>query len=485
MKKTDETQSTIFPSFTGEEELLRKAKLGQYIIFPLQSEAENLAEFSQQSVANTIISAGWEIYNWNFSDLYDSINHLLLSDEDLKNRTIVSALGVHFNMDINTVLVSKLGLPADSGNDFCVINADKNDTFSLSCVQLLVMHTGIGFLILGIEASSPRIYDQILHPGTNVNDTVLTLANRSAWKISLLDLISKILENTGMTDYEGCLKVGDQNKLARDASVYSIAILPGYLSGDTSNEIKRKINFLCQNIHQSCELGSPILEEEIDDPYRGESYAILDHEQGREVIRWGLYALHKNTMQIIQDPSMTIHPINIFDENREDNYLPFILLALYERYSCFVLAKLFRNLTLGAAKEADWLEMQMLKIKAFGIIMPEDMTPFDNANIFMSIQRKIYDIPEIIELINNKISMLSHIRKEKEQENTNKLENMLTVFGVLTITCSCSELITDLFPNATGVAIPRVCFAIVLLIVMIIYIVPWLRKKLYKKGRKS
>ena len=446
-----------------EEELsaFAQARVGTYFIIPLRTTKERLSEFQLRECAENLLQGGWKPYEWRFDDLYQHINDLfrdILQSGDSGTSGDMASIGIHYDISVADMMKRATGGTVQTGGEaqYYVVtedeqkNTDETLRFRFRCMQIVIMHTGIGFLVIGIESSSPRTYDLLLHAGYNQNRSRLGMVGRPGQSISFSDIIEALLSGTGMTDYSGCLIKNQPDSLLRDATTYSVAIIPSLIAGDTSSEMKGKVRQLCLNLRHARAFGTDNSEDVDEDSFL--NYAALNSIYDKKVIRWGIYTFFERAMQVMFQTSGNsgTDPINIHGKNREDNYLPFLLLSLYERYSYLFFAEMLRRQEGGDRKRDDWLEGQMLRLKAFGVVMPGDMTPYNNENEFLKEQRIIYDIEESLKLIDDKISIIRHIQAIEAEQRRRLIEQILAAFGIVSILCDSLGLLGVLLTDTAS-----------------------------------
>lgn len=482
-------------SFTDEElRSFQDARIGTYFILPLRTLTKPISKFSLDNCIRSLLEHKWQPYNWEYDDLYSHTNRMFNIDVD--NHSVKGKykkrlpIGINFQMSVADAFDSFSGehLHFDTDTEFYVCNVNnsaddqtpedvnnsdaavlKTDRFCFKCFQIVITHSGIGFLVFAIQASNPEIYDRLLCSGYNDNKTMIGVINHPECRINICDLIGRLLSDVDMTDYSMCLAQCRYGQLFRDTTIYTTAILPEYIHGANAKELANKLFVLCLNLRQAESLGAPTYKN-IDPSLSFYTHASVSHFDNKQVIRWGLYTLFEHTTEIIFDPVpkdetsaqdyCPIEAINLNSNNREDNYLPFLLIALYERYSYLFFTELLSEVTDGINSDSQWLEEQMLHLRAFGIIMPHDMSPYSNVNVFLSRQREIYDIPATLDLIENKINIVKHAKDEIQEERNNRLERFLTIFGIVSILCDSIGLVGLLMPDVQHHLLFSILFAV-------------------------
>ncbi|MCI8327652.1 MAG: hypothetical protein HFI37_07740 [Lachnospiraceae bacterium] len=474
--------------FTDEEILgFKKARIGTYYIIPLRTSIEELANFNLNKCAEILLRDGWSPYLWEFDDLYRHINSIFSYIPEHGNSrasNATSAIGINFQIPVETVIRQITGESnIEKDQEYYVLTDDvrcrreEDLQFRFRCMQIVIMHTGIGFLIVGIESRSPLTSDLLLRAGYNQNSSQLGLVGRAGQILSFVDLIKNLLEGTSMTDYAGCLKRNQPECILRDTTTYSVAVFPNPIHRDTSEEMKVGLQQLCLNLRHARSFGTDNFEDVDEESFF--NYAALNNVSDRKLIRWGIYTLFERVTQIIfQNGESFIDPINIYGENREDNYLPFLLIALYERYSYLFFSEMLRYEERVTKKSGDWMEEQMLRLKAFGVILPGDMTPYHNENIFLEEQRKIYDIDQSIQLIDDKIGIIKHIQADKIEQRRQIVEKVLATFGIISILCDSLGLLNILLTDTMSPHIYWVTFGSELTFIVVAALISFI---LYKR----
>ncbi len=456
-------------NFSKEErESFDAARIGTYFIIPLHTTAEPISSFRLKDMEKKLDSAKWVPYDWAYDDLYNRINKIFChtDNQTLKGKGKSCAegcIGLSYQMPVNEAMthfhsshaslnektqffVYSQSNSGDTDSADITINEKKAMSFRFRCVQIMVMHSGIGFLIIGIEANNPKVYDMLLCSGYNQNHCMLEIIGNSdneRNKLNFGEFISSLLSNIELTDYSDCIRNKHMDLLLRDTTVYSVLVLEKRIDGTTQKEWKEKIIALCLNIREVQTLGMPSFSE--PDLRAHTMFAAPINDNKGQWLRWGVYTTFQHTVQVILDDNQRkTDPINVNADNREDNYLPFLLLTLYARYSYLFFSELLGKIDEGDKASIDWLEMQMLRLKASGTFIASDMTPYDNINDFLRYQHLIYNIADSQKLIDSKISIISHQKAERIEKRNQYFEKFLTVFGIVSILCDSIGLIDSL-----------------------------------------
>lgn len=349
--------------FTAEEiNSFDGARVGSYFIIPLRAAVDKISDFTLQHYADLLLQKKWKPYVWQYDDLYYHVNELFQFGSGKSSNIAENAsIGINFSLPVADSL-KYFGLDGEGAvsedQEFYVYqegdeaaNGNKADLrFRFRCFQIAIMHTGIGFIIIGIDAPTPKPHSLLLHAGHDDNRNALGLVGKENKTVNFCDFLVNLLKDIGTVDYSRCMETGKVNEILRDTTNYSIAVIPKYAVGATTDEIEKKIKRLCRNIRQGKDLSS-VNYDDTDENSHSMFAAINDLSRNEKAIRWGIYTLFNATTQVMFcDDASTIDPINIDGENREDNYLPFILIALYERYSYLFFTELLRHQDLHEKK---------------------------------------------------------------------------------------------------------------------------------------
>lgn len=473
--------------FTEEElTIFHKARIGTYYIIPLRTTRDELADFSLNGCAETLLQNEWKRYLWKYDDLYQQINDIfnyVSKSGRSKAHNTTSAIGINFQMSVETAINRICGEPnIKEEQEYYVFTDDSQGgreeelKFRFRCIQIVIMHTGVGFLVIGIESCSPLTPDLLLQAGYNQNKVQLGLVGKKEVKIGIVDLVKSLLTGTDMTDYAGCLEKNQPDSILRDTTTYSVAVFPDSISRNTSEEMKTVIQQLCLSLRHACAFGTDNHEDMDEGAFF--NYAAPNNVGERKFIRWGIYTLFERVAQVMFQKGGSLEPINIYGGNKEDNYLPFLLIALYERYSYLFFSEMLRYKEKVTKRNGDWMEEQMLRLKAFGVILPGDMTPYHNENIFLEEQRKIYDIDQSIRLIDDKISIIKHIQEDKMTQRRQFVEKLLAVFGIVSILCDSLELLNLLLADTISRYLYWVTFGCELIFIVAAVLISFI---LYKR----
>ncbi len=457
----------------SEDELgyFEKARVGTYFVLPLRANIPAITDFTLERYQRIFKDRGWVLYPWEYDDLYQHINELF-SNSEVSRDGGRNVIGINYELPIERAmgfLRDQVGQDVDAGQKFYVCGGDSGGDaddaavdpqdgeqilFSFRCVQVILMHTGVGFLVLGIESNTPEAYDLILNSGHNDNRVRLGLKDVPDARVNLGVFIDDLLRDVELTDFANFLTGPNKryDLLMRDTIPYTVAIVPGYLHGECSDELREKIRHICLNIRHGQRIGSKNDYLNSDELFYNK-FASTSTVGSQINVRWGVYTIFEMTTQVIfcrgEAELAEFDPINIHSSNREDNYLPFIIIALYERYSYLFLSEIIRRKDFKKSHDNIdvWAEEQMIVLKALGIMMPSDMTPYSNENSFLLAQREIYEIPETLQLIDDKIDMINHIQEERAERRERYLEMVIAVFGFSSIICDTLGVVSYLFES--------------------------------------
>lgn len=400
--------------------------IGTYFILPLRCQIDKLTSVGTHEWVGKVEACGWRRYVWEYSDYYTHINRLFSMDGG--NKSIYNSKGV-VGIEFEKKVCMLAGTCVDTrvNAQFSIKGSEGFELYFRS-FRFIATHSGIGFLVIGIESKNPQTIKRIRKEGYNYNDACCFESfegQHCTASFSIVELITSLLSNTGFTDYAEEL-TGEKNarRLFRDATVYSVGIIKDDTlrkKGFTTSELRK----LCLDLRYAKTIGNNEKYESTD----LKSFSTFASPNSNGNIRWMTYSIFQHTVQIMKSANLSERIIGNVDEN----YLPFIIISLYIRYSCMYFSELLGTHLTKNKRMRYWMEEQMIRMKAFGVIEPSEMTPYSNLNHFYEGQQEIYGLKEATASITDKIALLQNIRNRWLERTESIITIFISVFGVFSI----------------------------------------------------
>jgi hypothetical protein len=192
------------------------------------------------------------------------------------------------------------------------------------------------------------------------------------------------------------------------------------------------------NLHQMVDVDAENVDEsEADIRY---VYAVKNQQAGN--YRWGICVSSQTINYIVADPDMDFAAE--MDTQAKDG-MPLVALALYEKYTCLRFTELIAGVGKQNAKLRKLKDM-MLKFRAFGTVNPTNVSRWDNVRQIFAYLQEVCGIKNAVEDISDKLNILTEQQREIEQNRSNAIINLITVFGIVSIleaVLSIIEILSD------------------------------------------
>ncbi|MBP3494239.1 MAG: hypothetical protein J6J83_06480 [Oscillospiraceae bacterium] len=323
---------------------------------------------------------------------------------------------------------------------------EKDLSFRLTESFLFVFKTKVAFLAVGIAYDRIETLRKLRNPGYNESEAAY------------------FYENGQPFDFEGklesyCRKFGlerfFENKSASfflDAFTFTMALTENYFE---SLDILKKYTF---NLHQMTEITSD-LEDFSEEDVR---YVFAVKIQERNAYRWGVCISSQTMSYIFADENMNM-AAHIEEQKRD--ILPIAILALYEKYTCLRFGQLILS---SDRKQTQKTKQLMLNFKAYGTINAANFSRWHNVKQVYANLLEVNDIREAISDVEYKINIISESQKEQEKERSDRVMNIITLFGIVSILASVLSIVQILSEGNPAIWISTALTTVVLTLVMVI-----------------
>lgn len=383
-----------------------RAGLGSYLVIPLKCGQDGLnAKWKKKLNSPERLRT---------MDLTEPVKELFGSGTDFH-------VGERYHIPRN-MLVNEL-LKGTTEND-CTFQVHKvqdarktERTFDLFDAWLYVFGTQVALLCLGVLYSSMDTLSYICNPGFAENDVEYSYVYKSGEKgnCPLKEKLAAFCKDMGLTALFTI-----KSSIFLEANTYNLAVMSQRFE---DLEAIRKITF---NQHRMSALDLET-EDKSEDDVRY-VYSVCDQETNS--YRWGCCISSQTLSYVVGGKDLKLE-----EELRTQaqDGLPLLALALYEKYTCVRFSQLVTALPKRKSKQLRELKQMMLEFKAFGIVSPANISRWNNV-------KKIYEyildtngIPEAIDDIDHKLSILIERQHEIEASRNDAIGWVLTLFGITSI----------------------------------------------------
>jgi|GEM_PF-4543445 len=442
---------------------------GTYFIMPLKCSLDRLDAFRSNKLIRHLEDNGWHRYTWAYSNYYEHINRLF-SSEKCSGLSEFGKGIIGVELEITNLTINNMCINTEDSVQYH-IRGEEGLTLYFRSFHIVIAHTGVGFLIIGIESGQAYTAKRIRREGLDKNDECIFERDNCNEAFSTYELVRSLLNGTGFTDYHDEITLkSDGCSLFRDVTIYKVGFFIEReedicKSSDQLHDMMRK----CINLRFARAIDC------------SESFAYSDYKctktyaapNANGYIRWATYSLFEHTTQIIR----TTREERIIN-NPDDNYLPFILIALYIRYSCMFYSEMLSTPIVNKNNTIKWFEEQMLRLKAFGVILPCEMTPYSNINSFFIGQQEIYELPEAISALSDKMVLLQGIKAKRFEHLGSIITLLLSVFGLISIIADSIAIIEHYNQIARPISFLTVIGVISLIICIVLVVIRiWINKR--------
>ena len=380
---------------------LANVKYGAYLVLPLKYDVLNEEALDQFC----------PVVGVDTMDINENIRVMYNSSGDMRVGT------VRF-LSLDT-------LTTHLGGENCRITHEGNAySFRFMPSYLYHFHTSVAFLCLGVWVESMEALNAICNPGFANNAAVYSYTDRSGKEHSF-DLgrwLEDFLQPFGLKKFfEG------PSSMLLEYYCYTLALADQRF--DSLEELRRKTF----NLHQMVDVAA----ENVDDSEEDIRYVYAVKNQQAGNYRWGICVSSQTINYIVADPDLDFDAE--MDTQARDG-LPLVALALYEKYTCLRFTELIAQVGKESTKLRKLKDM-MLKFRAFGTVNPANVSRWNNVRQIFAYLQEVCGINDAVEDISDKLNILTEQQREIEQNRSNAVMNLITVFGIISILASVLSII--------------------------------------------
>ena len=162
---------------------------------------------------------------------------------------------------------------------------------------------------------------------------------------------------------------------------------------------------------------------------------------------------------------------NLFRSGLKDG-LPIALLMLYQRFTCLRFTELITKRK--KARDLNRLKQMMLEFRAFGTVAPANLSRWHNIKQIYAHLMAANDVAAAVEDISTKLSILSAEQEAQESNRSERVGNIITVFGLVSILDSVLSILDAL---RSGEPIFWHCSTLTVAVLMVLLLLAGKRRK--------
>ena len=119
-------------------------------------------------------------------------------------------------------------------------------------------------------------------------------------------------------------------------------------------------------------------------------------------------------------------------------------------------------------KQINEIKNLMLKFRAFVTVSPANLSRWHNVKQIYAYLLEVNDVNEAVNDIQNKLNVITENQKETERERNEKVVNIITVFGIVSILASVLSIVQILSDGNPLIWLSTILTTVVLTVVMIL-----------------
>lgn len=400
--------------YTDLRPLWKKALFGSYLILPLKYDDTPNKAYINQTFKPFVLRT---------QDIGENV-------KDLINRQGSGNIGQAYRISGSVLEKELLG----STYERLSVRKDQHEgVFSFLDSYLYVFHTKVAFLCVGIRYQDLMTLYNICNPGYTKFRSVF-LGHRAdgiARHFSLERALGAFAEKCGLSNF-----FDDNSPAIVEAYVYTLALLPGRFP---NIEVMRQATF---NLHLMEDLNHPA-EDESEHDLRY-VYAVKDQELGS--YSWGCCVSSQTISYVNGDPSMNLKQAMTVQAR---DGLPIVMIALYEKFTCLRFTELLRKSGERDKQKLEALKKMMLEFKAYGTVDPSNLSRWHNVKQIYGSLLSVNETANAIQDIDNKLKILAEQQQDAEQQKSDTVFGIISVFGVVSIVDSMLAIVQSLSGGQT------------------------------------
>ena len=319
--------------------------------------------------------------------------------------------------------------------------------FNVTDSYLFVFKTKVAFLALGVAYDAIETLQQIRNPG--YNETAAVYFDDAGQSFDFEEEIESYCRRLNLERF-----FANRASFFLDAFTVTIGLTETYFE---SLDILKKYTF---NLHQMVEITSD-MEDQSEEDVR---YVFAVKIKEKNAYRWGACVSSQTLSYMFADEAMDMAAHR---EEQTRDILPIAILALYEKYTCLRFGQLILS---SDKKQTQKTKELMLKFKAYGTVNVAEFSRWYNVKKVYAYLLEVNDIHEAIDEVEYKLNILIESQKEQEKERSDRVMNIITLFGIVSILASVLSIVQILSDGNPAIWISTALTTVVLTLVMVLTI---------------
>jgi hypothetical protein len=300
---------------------------------------------------------------------------------------------------------------------------------------------------LGVAYDAIETLQQIRNPG--YNETAAVYFNDAGQSFDFEEEIESYCRRLNLERF-----FANRASFFLDAFTVTIGLTETYFE---SLDILKKYTF---NLHQMVEITCD-MEDQSEEDVR---YVFPVKIKEKNAYRWGACVSSQILSYMFADEAMDMAAHR---EEQTRDILPIAILALYEKYTCLRFGQLILS---SDKKQTQKTKELMLKFKAYGTVNVAEFSRWYNVKKVYAYLLEVNDIHEAIDEVEYKLNILIESQKEQEKERSDRVMNIITLFGIVSILASVLSIVQILSDGNPAIWISTALTTVVLTLVMVLTI---------------
>ena len=408
------------------------AKFGSYLIIPLKFDGDH-----------TAVARGLDRQPMETMDLTENVKAMLSGEGR-------AAVGRCCRVEADTIRRCVTGGAQGQLLVCCDSGCRPFDVFTS---YLYVFTTQVAFFCLGITYDHMDALNTLTATG-HADKSACVLLQGQDEPVPLEGRLCQLFDGWGLRKF-----FDGPSSLLLDAFVHTVAVVPDYFP--TLEELRR-VTF---RLHQMIPLESDMDDDSEEDT--SYVYAVKSEEQA--AYRWGCCTASQKLSYAVADPKMDLAKEMV---NQANDGLPIALLMLYQRFTCLRFTELITKRK--KARDLNRLKQMMLEFRAFGTVAPANLSRWHNIKQIYAHLMAANDVAAAVEDISTKLSILSAEQEAQEANRSERVGNIITVFGLVSILDSVLSILDAL---RSGEPIFWHCSTLTVAVLMVLLLLAGKRRK--------
>lgn len=389
-----------------------KYKLGGFLVIPLKYKTEKFSMEKLQKNFRRVRLETMDI-NENIKDMFNSDGGSAIGSVYHIPR---SFLLQHLEGENCLLHPDTLQVVDAQGNYYDFIPEDS---------VLYVFRTGVAFLCVRLIFNHIQALDAICCPGFAQS------TSRYSWKDSggaehAFQMDSYLETVCGSLQFERFFP--GNSRFLLEAYTYTLAVYPEYFP--EMEEMKR-ITF---NLHQMI----PVETETRDYSEEDVRFVFAVKNGPRNAYRWGCCITSQTCAYVTANPELDLESeLNA----QEEDGLPLVVLALYEKYTCLLFTQLLAESSCEKRKSLQALKNRMLEFRSYGTVTPANLSRWHNVKQIYATVLDQNGVAEAVEDISTKLTIVAEHQQELVRSRNENMINIITVFGIVSIVASVLSIV--------------------------------------------